>query len=65
MTERHEITSMIEALDAVIVEAKYEANTKPGEDDEFKLALQSAIANIRFAITYLRLAERVRPDLGG
>lgn len=58
MTERHEITSLIEILNDVSTEVKYEAETKPGEGEEFSQTLFLAMEHVDSAIEELKKAEK-------
>lgn len=62
MTERHEITSMIDDVRIVLDEVNYEAATRPGEGEEFERVLLDAAKNLEASIVDLKKAEDMLQD---
>jgi len=62
MTERHEVTSMIERIIATADDIFHEATSIPGESDEFKSLLWEAMKMLDSALKPLAKAESMLPD---
>ena len=58
MTELHEVISMIKSLKDVKRDIDYEANTNPGESNEFKNRLKTASLSLKITIQLLREAKQ-------
>lgn len=57
MTEKHEVTLMIEDIEAVLEEVRYEAATKPGEEIKFTKILVQAASHLGASLIELKKAE--------
>jgi hypothetical protein len=65
MTERSEVTFMIDTLQDVLDEVKYEAATRPGEGPAFEAKLILAAGLLDAAIEKLKEAEAMLPNTEG
>lgn len=65
MTERFEVTAMIEDVQAVLTEVNYEAATRPGEGPVFEAKLVLAAVFLDAAIDKLKDAEAMLPNIEG
>ena len=57
MTERHEVTSMVDDVGRILDEVNYEAATRPGEGKEFELILLNAAKHLEASIVDLKKAK--------
>ncbi len=57
MTEKFEVTDMISALENIVVEVLYEANTEHAISDELRPYLLAGARHLDQAIDQLRIAE--------
>jgi len=62
MTERHEVTSMVELVRNASDDIFYEATSIPGESDEFKSLLWEAMKLLDSALDKLAKAESMLPE---
>ncbi len=65
MTERFEVTFMIDTVKEVLAEVNYEAATRPGEGPAFEMKLILAAVLLDAAIEKLKEAEAMLPNTEG